>query len=114
MEEYKILRRDRPCKFFTGSIGSCPFGPDCWYAHLSPNGEELKLVDFQKPKGRNTGRRAKADESRQMGHGDDASSLHSLYQQQLGHGDENEASSLHSLYQQHQWQDMQPGLESPE
>ena len=43
------------CKMFNGTIGSCPFGPICLYAHRGPNGEDLK--PFDKKKKQNVSRR---------------------------------------------------------
>lgn len=49
---YKQERLGRPCKFFKGEIGTCPFGKECFYAHLSPEGKDLKPIDIKKPKGK--------------------------------------------------------------
>lgn len=50
--QYKQERLGRPCKFFKGEIGTCPFGKECFYAHLSPEGKDLKPIDVKKPKGK--------------------------------------------------------------
>ena len=34
-----------PCKRFNGKLGSCPYGSDCFYAHLSPSGLDCKHAD---------------------------------------------------------------------
>jgi hypothetical protein len=39
-----------PCKNFSGVVGSCRFGKDCFYAHLSPDGVNLKPVDHARKK----------------------------------------------------------------
>ena len=39
---------DIPCKNFSGVVGSCRFGKDCFYAHLGPDGEDLKPVDIER------------------------------------------------------------------
>lgn len=51
---YKQERLGRPCKFFKGEIGTCPFGKECFYAHLSPEGKDLKPFDVKKPKGKSS------------------------------------------------------------
>ena len=43
---YKTKVGKIPCKNFSGVVGSCNFGKDCFYAHLGPNGEDLKTVDY--------------------------------------------------------------------
>lgn len=40
----------KPCKHFKAKLGTCPFGQDCYYAHLSRNGEDMKPNDFKKPR----------------------------------------------------------------
>lgn len=51
IEEYKIERSLRPCKFFDGNYGSCPFGRECFYMHLDSKGVNLKPFDVKKLKG---------------------------------------------------------------
>ena len=42
---YKQHLSQSPCKYFNGTLGSCPFGRDCFYAHKGPDGEDLKSMD---------------------------------------------------------------------
>ena len=50
-EEYKKKRALRKCNFFEiGRTGTCPRGKECFYAHLGPNGEDLKPIDEAMPK----------------------------------------------------------------
>lgn len=44
LEEYLKKLSTIECRHFNG-IGSCPFGPDCFYAHLSWDGDDLKPND---------------------------------------------------------------------
>lgn len=46
--EYKQEKASMSCKFFTGEIGSCPFGPECFYAHMSADGKDLKSQDVRR------------------------------------------------------------------
>ena len=46
--KYKEERNDRKCKFFDGNTGSCPFGKECFYAHLGEDGSDLKPIDVKK------------------------------------------------------------------
>ena len=46
--QYKAERLNRKCKFFDGNIGSCPFGQECFYAHLDEAGTDLKPCDQKK------------------------------------------------------------------
>ena len=48
VQGYKDRLGKIPCKMFSGTIGSCPFGPICLYAHRGPNGEDLKPFDKKK------------------------------------------------------------------
>jgi len=50
-----------PCKFFNGHRGSCPFGPDCLYAHRDRHGRDVKQTDRCKK------RRSGAAPGRSMG-----------------------------------------------
>jgi len=45
IEQYKKERSSIPCKHFKGTIGSCPFGSDCIFAHVGPDGQDLKPAD---------------------------------------------------------------------
>jgi Zinc finger C-x8-C-x5-C-x3-H type (and similar)/Zinc finger, C3HC4 type (RING finger)/RNA-binding, Nab2-type zinc finger len=46
---YKARLSCTPCKRFTGKLGSCPFGADCFYAHWdSHTGEDMKILDKTK------------------------------------------------------------------
>jgi len=45
----KVKMGKMPCRYFDGSIGSCPFGKDCNYAHFNWNGENLKPNDLRRP-----------------------------------------------------------------
>jgi hypothetical protein len=46
--KFKEERSDRKCKFFDGNLGSCPFGKECFYAHLGEDGIDLKPIDVRK------------------------------------------------------------------
>lgn len=37
VEQYKANLKEQPCKYFVKS-SSCPFGPDCFYAHINQDG----------------------------------------------------------------------------
>lgn len=41
---YKAKLAKLPCQRFDGTLGSCPFGSDCFYAHLQ-NGKNVKSQD---------------------------------------------------------------------
>jgi len=45
IEGYKKKMGSMPCRNFDGSIGSCPFGRNCFYAHFSWDGKDLKPND---------------------------------------------------------------------
>lgn len=45
---YKSHLSVRECKYFTGQLGSCPFGPHCFYAHRDSEGRDVKHRDHQK------------------------------------------------------------------
>ncbi|CEG45208.1 makorin-like protein [Plasmopara halstedii] len=45
---YKSHLALRECKYFTGSFGSCPFGPRCFYAHRDTEGRDVKHLDRPK------------------------------------------------------------------
>ena len=38
----------KPCKHFKAERGTCPFGQECYFAHLGQNGEDMKPTDFKK------------------------------------------------------------------
>jgi len=42
---FKASRAVQPCKNFDGSLGSCPFGKDCFYRHADANGNCTKEKD---------------------------------------------------------------------
>lgn len=50
-EKQELLRsyKDRlariPCRKWEGELGSCPFGSDCFYAHLDHDGKDIKASD---------------------------------------------------------------------
>jgi E3 ubiquitin-protein ligase makorin len=44
MNDYKARLANLPCKRFDGTLGSCPFGRDCFYAHLQ-NSKDIKSQD---------------------------------------------------------------------
>lgn len=48
IEEFKSQRLTKPCRNFNGRIGSCPFGRDCFYAHESENGIDMKHQDLKR------------------------------------------------------------------
>lgn len=47
VKEYKDKLAGIPCRRFqqTQRLGSCPFGSDCFYAHLDENGNDVKALD---------------------------------------------------------------------
>uniref|UniRef100_K3WYP3 RING-type E3 ubiquitin transferase n=1 Tax=Globisporangium ultimum (strain ATCC 200006 / CBS 805.95 / DAOM BR144) TaxID=431595 RepID=K3WYP3_GLOUD len=45
VDAYKSHLSVRACKYFNGCIGSCPFGPHCFYAHRNSEGEDIKHLD---------------------------------------------------------------------
>ncbi|GLD98639.1 hypothetical protein PINS_up007356 [Pythium insidiosum] len=45
VEEYKRHLSVRECKYFDGSLGSCPFGMHCFYAHRDSSGKDVKHLD---------------------------------------------------------------------
>jgi E3 ubiquitin-protein ligase makorin len=46
LREYKSNCASKPCKHFDiGRLGSCPFGSDCFFAHTSINGKDIKSRD---------------------------------------------------------------------
>eukprot|EP00555_Chaetoceros_dichaeta_P005043 CAMPEP_0198264398 /NCGR_PEP_ID=MMETSP1447-20131203/15661_1 /TAXON_ID=420782 /ORGANISM="Chaetoceros dichaeta, Strain CCMP1751" /LENGTH=103 /DNA_ID=CAMNT_0043953327 /DNA_START=590 /DNA_END=901 /DNA_ORIENTATION=- len=49
LQGYKNKMEAMPCRYFDGSIGSCPFGKSCFYAHLNWDGENLKPNDKRRP-----------------------------------------------------------------
>ncbi|CAI5728947.1 unnamed protein product [Hyaloperonospora brassicae] len=73
VEAYKSHLALRECKYFNGLLGSCPFGPRCFYAHLDASGRDVKPLD--RPK-----RRMKAERNRSH-HEDGDAMLQSLLQQ---------------------------------
>ena len=42
----KAKRASIDCERFDGSLGSCPFGKDCFYAHLDSLGNDIKSQDL--------------------------------------------------------------------
>jgi len=42
---YKVKLSAVPCKRFTGELGSCHFGKDCFYAHRGGGGDDTKPHD---------------------------------------------------------------------
>lgn len=42
---YKTRLSKIPCKHFSGELGSCPFGRDCFYLHLNDDGIDIKEQD---------------------------------------------------------------------
>ena len=47
-QRYKSEMEKIPCRYFTGSPGSCPYGRSCYYAHLNWDGENVKPNDYTK------------------------------------------------------------------
>jgi hypothetical protein len=45
LKGYKRRMASRPCKKWTGELGSCPFGRDCFYSHCDANGVDIKGRD---------------------------------------------------------------------
>ncbi|DBA04630.1 TPA: hypothetical protein N0F65_012213 [Lagenidium giganteum] len=45
VEAYKAHLSMRECKYFSGRVGSCPFGPNCFYAHRDAAGNDIKDQD---------------------------------------------------------------------
>ena len=45
LQNYKIKLSTIPCKHFDGTLGSCNFGRDCFYAHLDKKGKDIKARD---------------------------------------------------------------------
>lgn len=45
MDGILARRAATPCKQFNGSLGSCLFGKDCFYAHFDENGRDIKDLD---------------------------------------------------------------------
>jgi CCCH-type zinc finger/Ring finger domain/Zinc finger C-x8-C-x5-C-x3-H type (and similar)/RNA-binding, Nab2-type zinc finger len=47
VQDYKDRKALIPCRRFqrTGKLGSCPFGSDCFYAHLDRTGQNVKSQD---------------------------------------------------------------------
>jgi len=56
-EGYKKRMEKMPCRYFDGSIGSCPFGRSCFYAHLDWDGEDLKANDVRRSSRNTSGSR---------------------------------------------------------
>ncbi|KAE8890899.1 hypothetical protein PF005_g1866 [Phytophthora fragariae] len=73
VEAYKSHLALRECKYFNGLLGSCPFGPRCFYAHRDAEGRDVKHLD--RPK-----RSMKPRRGRNSRQGGDAA-LQSLLQQ---------------------------------
>lgn len=47
MNSYKAKLSKLPCKRFDGTLGSCPFGRDCFHAHMR-NGKDVKSQEKSK------------------------------------------------------------------
>jgi len=45
VNEYRTRLGRVPCKKFDGSLGSCPYGSDCFYSHLDEEGDDCKADD---------------------------------------------------------------------
>ena len=46
LQNYKAHCATKPCKHWEiGKLGSCPFGRDCFYAHKSKKGKDMKRSD---------------------------------------------------------------------
>eukprot|EP00980_Cylindrotheca_fusiformis_P011213 scaffold2574_cov98-Cylindrotheca_fusiformis.AAC.3 len=45
IDTYKERLSRIPCKHFSGELGSCPFGRDCFYLHLDDDGIDIKNQD---------------------------------------------------------------------
>ena len=45
VHEYRTRLGRVPCKKFDGILGSCPYGSDCFYAHLDEEGDDCKADD---------------------------------------------------------------------
>ncbi|KAI9920585.1 hypothetical protein PsorP6_000066 [Peronosclerospora sorghi] len=73
VEAYKSHLALRECKYFNGLLGSCPFGPRCFYAHQDAEGRDVKHLD--RPK-----RSARPPRRGRSSHGRDGS-LQSLLQE---------------------------------
>ena len=52
IDDYKNHLATKPCKRFDGRMGSCPFGRECFYAHLNSRGRDVKEND--KPRRRHS------------------------------------------------------------
>lgn len=57
VEAYKSHLSVRECKYFNGVIGSCPFGPHCFYAHRNSEGQDIKHLDRPRRSKHRHGRR---------------------------------------------------------
>uniref|UniRef100_M4BN70 RING-type E3 ubiquitin transferase n=1 Tax=Hyaloperonospora arabidopsidis (strain Emoy2) TaxID=559515 RepID=M4BN70_HYAAE len=95
VEAYKSHLALRECKYFNGLLGSCPFGPRCFYAHLDASGRDVKHLD--RPKRRTKQQRSRRD------HEDGDAMLQSLLERynHLFHffedGDRNDSSDSDDL-----------------
>lgn len=45
LKSYRERLSKLPCKRWCGVLGSCPFGRDCFYAHLDDDGKDIKSQD---------------------------------------------------------------------
>ena len=45
LRNYKERLAQIPCRNWEGELGSCPFGRDCFYAHLDDDGKDIKDQD---------------------------------------------------------------------
>ncbi|KAF1316898.1 Makorin-like protein, partial [Globisporangium splendens] len=57
VDAYKSHLSVRACKYFNGCIGSCPFGPHCFYAHRNSEGEDIKHLDRPRRTGKHRNNR---------------------------------------------------------
>lgn len=53
-EDCETKRSLKPCKYFKGTIGTCRYGPDCRYAHLDGEGNDLKPKDVRRVREKKT------------------------------------------------------------
>lgn len=53
-EDCDRKRNSKPCKYFKGTIGTCRYGPDCRYAHLDGEGNDLKPKDVRRVREKKT------------------------------------------------------------
>eukprot|EP00527_Entomoneis_sp_CCMP2396_P003012 CAMPEP_0198155108 /NCGR_PEP_ID=MMETSP1443-20131203/68966_1 /TAXON_ID=186043 /ORGANISM="Entomoneis sp., Strain CCMP2396" /LENGTH=349 /DNA_ID=CAMNT_0043821849 /DNA_START=106 /DNA_END=1155 /DNA_ORIENTATION=+ len=46
VQEYQTRLSHIPCKRFDETLGSCPYGKDCFYAHIDDTGKDCKPQDL--------------------------------------------------------------------